>query len=151
MTMIQNNICNSCIHKCVFKNVVLCNISTNPTIFNGEHKVITDCIDYTDIKYAYPKINIHGLWIWDKGFCNPTPIILACKHTIAEYEQPSIEELNSKAFEIVKQNDIKLNGYPWIINYAEVSLNNIRKIYSTNLLSEEEIIKIVNQVNKNSI
>lgn len=145
------HLCATCIHKCVFKDVILCNISINPTIFNGTNNVpVTECIDYSNIEYAYPKINIHGLWVWDKGNCVPTPIILACDHKIPEYEQQSIEELYQQCFTIAKGYGIKLKGFPWIINIAEISKNGIKKTYRTKILPEEEITRIINEfANKN--
>lgn len=143
-------LCASCIHKCVFKDIILCNIDTNPILFyhNNDIKPITHCKDYVFAEDAYPKINIHSIWDWCSGFVIPTPVIVCCKHEIPEFEQPSIDELRIHCRDIAKGYNIKLKGFPWIINIGEISEKYGVKLYRTNLLSSEEVNNILNNIKR---
>lgn len=146
----QNSICANCIHKCSIKGITLCNIDISPSLFhyNFINKGIKECKDYCSIDNAYPKINVHSIWDWHNGFAYPTPIILCCKHDIAEYEQGSINGLNPQINNITKSYNVKLKGFPWIINIAEVSDIRGLKIYRTNLISDNEINNIIKNIMK---
>lgn len=146
----QPKLCDSCIHKCVFKDITLCNIDLNPSLFyyNYKHNLIKECEDYKFIEDAYPKINIHSIWDWREGFVIPTPVIVACKHDNPEFEQNSIDELYPHCKDICKRYNINLKGFPWVINLAEVSEKyGIRK-YRTNLISDLEIDNIMKNINQ---
>lgn len=146
----KKSLCTNCIHKCSIKNVTLCNIETNPSIFYHKFisKSIQQCEDYCPIDKSYPKLNVHSIWDWRLGFVHPTPIILVCKHEKPEYEQPSINELLLQVNNIANGYNIKLKGFPWVINLGEISENNKIKLYRTNLLSDEEINNILKKINK---
>lgn len=150
----ETSICETCIHKCIFKDVTLCNIDLNPSLFyhNSNNKPITKCSDYTSINGTFPKINVHAIWDWCAGFVSPTPVILCCKHTIAEYEHQSIEEIYPHCYKLASDYNIKLKGFPWIINIAEVYksvefASETVRIYRTNLMTISEILEIVNKIN----
>lgn len=146
----QPNLCDSCIHKCEFKDITLCNIDTNPSLFyyNNKTNPIKECKDYKYIGDAYPKINVHSIWNWCAGFVFPTPVIVCCKHDIPEFEQDSINELYPCCHDICKQYNVKLKGFPWVINLAEISEKYGVKKYRTNLISDSEIDNIIKEINK---
>lgn len=140
------NICSTCIHKCTFKDVTFCNIDKNPNIFHNSYPV-TECVDYCAIENAYPKINVHGIWDWQQCLMYPTPIIVCCKHDIPEFEQNSIDELYPHCNEIASGYNIKLKGFPWVINLAEKRLDtNEIKTYRTNLISDIELNNVLSQI-----
>lgn len=147
----QPKLCDSCIHKCVFKDITLCNIDLNPSLFyyNTKNNPIKECKDYKFAEDAYPKINFHTIWDWCAGFVFPTPVIVACKHEVPEFEQNSINELYPHCKNICKQYNIKLKGFPWVINLAETRLDECGiKIYRTNIISEAEINNILKNINQ---
>ena len=144
----QKSLCADCIHKCNIKNITLCNIDMSPSLFhyNFINKGIKECKDYCSINNAYPKLNVHSIWDWCNGFAYPTPIVLCCKHDIAEYEQSSIDDLSSQINNITKSYNVKLKGFPWIINLAEISDIRGLKIYRTSLISDVEINNILKNI-----
>ena len=145
----QNSICANCIHKCSIKGITLCNIDKNPTLFYNSfiNNPIKQCEDHCSIDKAYPKINIHSIWDWRNDFVYATPIILCCKHDLAEYEQPSIDEVLPQSHVIANTYNVKLKGFPWIINLGEVSSGGV-KLYRTKLLSDSEINNILKNIRK---
>lgn len=145
----NKHLCDDCIHKCSFKDINLCNIDTNPSLFyfNSIQKPIVSCADYVPVHYSYPKINIHAIWDWCAGFVFPTPVIICCKHEVPEFEQPSIDEIYPHCNEIAKGYNIKIKGFPWVINLAEIACNNnVIKKYRTNLISNFEIENILKNI-----
>lgn len=141
-------LCDSCIHKCIFKDVTLCNIDTNPSLFyyNTKDTPIVVCKDYLFGEDAYPKINIHGIWDWQIGIVIPTPVVVACKHDNIEYEYHSIDELYPHCYKIASDYNVRLKGFPWVINLAEVSEKYGIKKYRTNLISDAEIENIMQKI-----
>lgn len=146
----QNSICINCIHKCSIKGITLCNIDKNPTLFYNSfiNNPIKQCEDHCPIDRAYPKINIHAVWDWRKDFVYTTPVILCCKHDKPEYEQQSIDEIFPQINSIVSSYNIKLKGFPWIINLGEISDFKGVKLYRTNLLSDNELNNILKNIRK---
>lgn len=144
----QSSLCTNCIHKCSIKGITLCNIDKNPSLFYNSfiNNPIKQCEDYCSIDKAYPKINIHSIWDWCNNFVHPTPIILCCKHDLAEYEQPSIDEVLPQSHIIANTYNIKLKGFPWVINLGEVSETKGVKLYRTHLLSDTEINNILRNI-----
>ena len=144
------SICETCIHKCVFKDVTLCNIDLNPSLFyyNTKNNPIKECKDYKFAEDAYPKINIHTIWDWCAGFVFQTPVVVCCKHDIPEFEQNSINELYPHCSDICKRYNIKLKGFPWVVNIGEVSDKDIFTVYRTNLMTVNQLVDIVSNINQ---